>query len=66
MIVAVGFALAMVVRAVMGGASGSLRRRRNLFSMAAAFVFVVAAVLVTVLVAAHFLHTVTNTVSGTR
>jgi hypothetical protein len=63
-IVAVGFALAMVVRAVMGGASGSSRRPRTVFSMAAAFVFVVAAVLVTVLVAAHFLHTITNTGIG--
>jgi hypothetical protein len=57
-ILVVGFALAMLVRAIGGNASGS--RRRNAFSMAGAFVFVAGIVVVTTIVAAHFLHGLTS------
>ncbi len=61
-ILIVGFALAMVLRAVTR--SGTALRRRNVFTMAAAFVFVAGTVFVTTLVASHFLHTITSSGVG--
>ncbi len=63
-ILAVGFALAMVLRAVAVRATGSLRRPRNAFTMAGAFVFVAGAVVITTFVAAHFLHGITSSGVG--
>jgi hypothetical protein len=61
-ILIVGFAVAMVLRAVRSTGQGS--RRRNLFSMTAAFVFVVAVVVITTVEAAHFLHGITGSGVG--
>lgn len=63
-ILALGFALAMVVRAVMASATGSLRRPRNAFTMGAVFVFVAGAVVITTYEAVHFLHTITGSGVG--
>ncbi|HTU37559.1 MAG TPA: hypothetical protein VMF35_06045 [Acidimicrobiales bacterium] len=63
-ILAVGFAIAMLFRAATGRVSGSLRRPRNAFTMGAVFVFVAAAVIISTYEAAHFLHTITNTGIG--
>ena len=63
-ILAVGFALAMVVRAVASSARRSLRRSRNVFTMAAAFVFVAAVVVLTTFEAVHFLHSITGSGVG--
>jgi len=63
-ILAVGFALAMLLRSVTGKVTGSLRRPRNAVSMGAAFVFVAAAVVITTYVAVHFLHTITSSGVG--
>lgn len=63
-ILAVGFALAMLLRSATGRATGSLRRPRNVIAMAAAFVFVALAVVITSYEAAHFLHTITGSGVG--
>ena len=52
-----GFALAMLVRAV---TSGDRPRRRQPLRMFAAFVFVVAAVVITGIYASHFVHSLTG------
>ncbi len=59
-----GFALAMVLRAVGGKATGVLLRPRHPFTMVAAFVFVVAAVVVSGYEAVHLLHSVSGSGFG--
>jgi len=56
-ILVIGFAIAMLVRAV---ARGERTRARHPLSMLAALVFVAAAVVVTSIVAAHFVHSLTQ------
>jgi hypothetical protein len=58
-ILAAGFALAMLLRAFRGRAD-AFRRPRHPFTMAAAFVFVAAAVIISGYEAAHFLHSLTG------
>lgn len=63
-ILIVGFALAMVIRSATGNTFGGFRRPRHVFTMAAAFIFVAAVVVISIYEASHFLHTLTSSGLG--